>query len=389
MAILDGLKNAVAANVARSANNVAVNGLRSIAGNVFGVDLNPTNPAAQLTNRPTRFTTTMLQYPANVVGDDMQGHYIIFEILVQDKAKLKADQNVRKKKIFLDQDSTDRAATLASNTAAQAAVTAAEKAAEKIAGHAYHNATRSGGGGESGIISLSGDGNSLQLSKKAAAFTATQIALYMPPSLSVSYNSKYGPSNISAMGMMGKTALDAFMGKNGTNFDTALEKGLGEFKQGAETAVMAILDTAAPGSTALLALEKGAIRTPRMELMFEGIGRREFSFEFNFIPKDANEATTIQNIVKQFKLHMASNFTDETFREMEIPDLFNIKYMFKGDENQYLNKISTCALESMDVSYGGDRFVAVGEDGVPQTTKITLKFKEMEIITKKAIQAGA
>jgi hypothetical protein len=89
------------------------------------------------------------------VGDDMQGHYIIFEILVQDKAKLKADQNVRKKKIFLDQDSTDRAATLASNTAAQAAVTAAEKAAEKIAGHAYHNATRSGGGGESGIISLS------------------------------------------------------------------------------------------------------------------------------------------------------------------------------------------------------------------------------------------
>ena len=93
MAILDGLKNAVAANVARSANNVAVNGLRSIAGNVFGVDLNPTNPAAQLTNRPTRFTTTeccnillMLRVMT------MQGHYIIFEILVQDKAKLKAEK---------------------------------------------------------------------------------------------------------------------------------------------------------------------------------------------------------------------------------------------------------------------------------------------------------
>ena len=60
MAILDGLKNAVAANVARSANNVAVNGLRSIVGNVFGVDLNPTNPAAKLTNRPTKFTTKIL-----------------------------------------------------------------------------------------------------------------------------------------------------------------------------------------------------------------------------------------------------------------------------------------------------------------------------------------
>ena len=38
MAILDGLKNAVAANVARSANNVAVNGLRNIVGDVFGVN---------------------------------------------------------------------------------------------------------------------------------------------------------------------------------------------------------------------------------------------------------------------------------------------------------------------------------------------------------------
>ena len=55
--------------------------------------------------------------------------------------------------------------------------------------------------------------------------------------------------------------------------------------------------------------------------------------------------------------------------------------------NEHLNKISTCALESMDVSYGADRFVAY-EGGVPQTTKISLKFKEMEIITKDQIAQG-
>jgi len=42
----------------------------------------------------------------------------------------------------------------------------------------------------------------------------------------------------------------------------------------------------------------------------------------------------------------------------------------------------------MDVSYGGDRFVAY-QDGAPQTTKLSLKFKEMEIITKTAIENGA
>ena len=122
--------------------------------------------------------------------------------------------------------------------------------------------------------------------------------------------------------------------------------------------------------------------------MFEGIGRREFSYEFTFIPKDVEEAETIHDIVKQFKYHMASNYTDGTFREMQIPSFFNIRYMYRSKENTHLNKISTCALESMDVSYGGDRFVAY-EDGRPQTTKISLKFKELEIITKNAIDNGA
>jgi hypothetical protein len=384
MAILDGLKNAVAANTARSANHVAVNGLHSLVGNVFGVDL-ATNPAAKLTNRTTKFTTKSLAYPAGVEVDDQQGHYIIFEILEQDKAKIKAAKD---KKI----------------------------AAQKQVGYDYMNASRSGGGNpnlapvqptvgeknrqqalddkqsESGIKSLSrgkfGNSNSIQLTKKATTRIATQIALYMPPSLSVSYNSKYGDQEIGVLAATGKTALDAFAGKNGTNFDTALKQGLGEFKMGAETAVMAILDTAAPGATALLALEKGAIRTPKMELMFEGIGRREFSYEFTFIPKDVAEAEIIKNIVYEFKYHMASNYTDGTFREMEIPSFFNIAYMHKGAENTHLNKISTCALEGMDVSYGADRFVAY-EDGRPQTTKISLKFKELEIITKSAIAAGA
>ena len=69
MAILDGLKNAVAANTARAANNVAVNGLHSLVGNVFGVDL-ATNPAGKLTNRPTKYSTKSLAYPAGVEGDD-------------------------------------------------------------------------------------------------------------------------------------------------------------------------------------------------------------------------------------------------------------------------------------------------------------------------------
>ena len=381
MAILDGLKNAVAANTARAANNVAVNGLHSLVGDVFGVDLS-TNPAGKLTNRPTKWTTKSLAYPAGVEGDDMQGHYIIFEILTQNKAKLTAAKNKKDALAAVVASETDRAATLASMTSAQ------KKANEAVKNYNAISSKKT----DDGIRSLSGDkngnGNSIQLSNKATVKIDTQIALYMPPSISVQYESKYGGQNIGPLAAAGKGAIDAFTGKNGATAETALRGVLDEGAKFVETGLMKALDTVAPGATALLALEKGAIRTPKMELMFEGIGRRRFSYEFTFIPKDADEAKTIKEIVKQFKFHMASNYSDTTFREMEIPSFFNIVYKYQNADNPFLNKISTCALEKMDVSYGGDRFVSY-EGGVPQTTKISLNFVEMEIITKSAIAAGA
>ena len=131
--------------------------------------------------------------------------------------------------------------------------------------------------------------------------------------------------------------------------------------------------------------------------MYEGIGRRNFSYEFTFIPRSEGEAKTIEEIVKYFKLHMASNLVKGTGgKEYTIPDVFDIKYMYKNIENQFLNKISTCVLESLDVTYGGDKYqtypMASTTDGraglPPSTTKISLGFQELELITKDKIVAG-
>ena len=155
-----------------------------------------------------------------------------------------------------------------------------------------------------------------------------------------------------------------------------------------KVAAIAALDVAAPGSKAVAQIQTGRAITPKMELMFNGIGRREFSYEFTFIPKSPQEADVVQRIVYQFKYHMASDYIEGSGqREMEIPSTFDISYQYLGKENPYLNKISTCFLESVGVEYGGDRFQTYAE-GVPQQTKLSLKFKEMEIITKSRIAEG-
>ena len=65
--------------------------------------------------------------------------------------------------------------------------------------------------------------------------------------------------------------------------------------------------------------------------------------------------------------------------------------MYNGTNNEYLHHISTCILENMNVTYGGDRyktFTANEEGAPPVETNITLNFKELELITKERIHEG-
>ena len=157
-----------------------------------------------------------------------------------------------------------------------------------------------------------------------------------------------------------------------------------------------MMDTVAPGIKALEALHHGRIVTPRMELMFEGLGRREFSYSFTFIPKNEKESRTVHGIVQTFKLHMHPEMNN-TGREFTIPDVFDIEYMYTaGKPNSFLHKISTCYLENMDITYGGDKFTAYSPTTTynnlpgapPQQTVINLKFKEIELIDRKRVEAG-
>ena len=74
-----------------------------------------------------------------------------------------------------------------------------------------------------------------------------------------------------------------------------------------------------------------------------------------------------------------------------MPNTFDIQYMYAGTENQYLHKISTCVLETMNVTYGGDRyktFEATGDGAPPIEVAIQLAFKEMDLITREKANEG-
>ena len=358
----------------------------------------------QVYDKPSMYATygamenhTIYTYPSDVDVDETQGHYILFEIYEQDPSQLASTKAIKHVQGQLD-------------AAEEEVNTDPEKIKGYPGGRPEPNATE--GSNRTKGVSAADAGytaaknvvtntkpsgpNSIQVKKNATTRNSKTIALYMPPSVQVSYGANYNEQEIGAIAETANAAIAAFSEQGGgiKGATTAAGTAVG----GLITGGVAKLKQMAPtGTEAIFAINTGSVITPRMELMFEGIQRRNFSFNFDFIPRSAKEAQDIEEIVKLFKYHMSSNYGRrgagislggvDGVREMTIPDFFQITYMHLMGPNPHLNKIKKCVLTNTSVEYGSDRFKAFA-NGQPQTTKLSLNFSELEIITKDYVAQG-
>jgi len=232
------------------------------------------------------------------------------------------------------------------------------------------------------------DSTSILLRRRNVSKSGTVIGLYMPPSVNVSYSMDYAEGEIGTMGEMLYGIVKDY--QESGQLGESVSKNLATGGQGVVNKGLSIIDAVIPGAKDLAAIERGTIYTPKMELMFRGIGRRSFTFTFTFIPKDRPESDIVHQIIQKFKVGMTPSFVKNasTVREQTIPDVFSIAYMHVNKQNSYLNKIGKCFLEKMDVTYGGDKFVTYNDEGKgppPQKTTITLAFKELEIMDRSKV----
>ena len=384
-------------------------GLRKVAGNLAGSSglggISSKSPAFGVSGffdllSSGRNQTENLAYPLNVEDDPGQGHHIIFEIMKQDKAKLAGTKFVKSVKGQLDAASSETGQKKSENA------TAGSGGGSPGLGGRLGAAARTGANAfKAAAISKGqrGASNSMQVSRNATTAMPVCIALYMPPSVKVDYGANYNETSIGIGAEAINSGIKAFMDAGGglQGGASALGTGAGAAVSGALTYAKDKALTILPGMEgvdAVFAINRGSVITPRMELMFEGLKRREFSFSFTFIPKSEQEAEVVKKICHKFKFHMASDYGMgglggvDGVREMDIPDFFNIRYMYgKGtgreSNNPHLNLIKQCVLTTCSIEYGADRYKAYA-DGRPQTTKLSLGFQELEIITKTYIGQG-
>ena len=219
------------------------------------------------------------------------------------------------------------------------------------------------------------------------------IALYMPTSTPASNNAQgwtdsgnkfSGPiglikkalgsaalniDKVNLSGSAGDVATqlvgDSTMGQVGFQFATELVSGL-----------------AGVEPNQLMSISKGQINNPNVEMMYDGPKLRAFSFNFIFLPYNTSDTSSVNNIIKEFKLYSTPNLDGADKRMLGVPHLWNINY--QGKAAPYMNKFKPCVLTNFVVQEnGGDPYHSTFYDGAPTSTSIQLRFEETQIITRE------
>jgi hypothetical protein len=374
MALRDAFVN-IAKNAAAGAAQKMVSGVASSLRSGLGGSSSSSASSPLQTNFAPK--ETLLLYPSDVGTNMHQASYILFARHSVSGAKVKPAKHAPK--VTWHQ----ALATLPNGVHQEAVRKKQAKMQDEADGKAAQSQATGGAG-------KGGSSTSLLLQRRNVQRTGTAIGLYMPPSVNVSYNMDYSEGEI---GVMGEALYGLFKDyQEGTLGFDSFSKQAGTLGTGLEKMGVGMIDKVIPGAKDLYAIEQGAIITPRTEMMFRGTGRRSFSFSFVFIPKSAEETQIVHKIIKEFKIGMSPTFkTSGSTREMTIPDVFSIQYMHINGPNNYINKIGKCYLKTMDVSYGGDKFVTYNADkegAPPQKTTISLSFQELEIMDRTLVESG-
>jgi len=246
-----------------------------------------------------------------------------------------------------------------------------------------------------------------------------EVVLYMPPdALKTSYSQSIGDIDaraaISLHQAQGTGAGSALAGGDigaaassiadtirtgGKGMDLKTIKDL--MSTGAKAATAAAVSGVASSDLGqAVSRATGQIMNPHKAVVYQGPGGfRAFSYTFQLVPKSADEAKEIWNIVKFFKKRMhpgtgSGGINDISSVTLTYPDEFEIQYYVNNklvdgsDSTKPLFKIHKCFMESFATDYTTSGLVSFLDDDQPLTTTISMSFKETQLLTKADIDAG-
>lgn len=313
-----------------------------------------TGPLAKLYNSDT-YNFNSRFYPRNL-GSEARGHYINFYINAASKSQYTNDYTVVKDAQSVAQANQSKA----------------------------------------GYVDIPIGDAKLSLKRKTKRITDA-ISLYMPDTMNVQYGSNWESTSLTDAG--GK-ALMAAQGVSSIYNSMTDGRAKSSFKNLASNPVIGEAagslaeksDWFGSGIKDFAMFAGGTAINPQLEVLFKGIDMRTFQFDFLFAPFSQAEADNVKEIIYTFKYHAAPELLTVANggghgRYFVPPSEFDIDFLFNGQINTKVHRLTTSVLTNINVDYAPNGWVTLS-DGTPVSTRMTLQFQEVEIMTKERIKEG-
>jgi len=364
-------------------------------------------PTSLLDVNPLQFAS--FSYPRDVTNNVQNGHYMLFYVNVQNRSKfaytdpsgkaLPATKQVRVKKFrsgpppdFKQEEYTE----IIDKTGMSGSQVAYLNNREIKSGYAS---------GASTIPKLSSGETKMDARKtgigakmRTTTRVSDSVAIYLPPNVQDNTSATYNDMATGMLGYAAAAGLDFSSAVGAKDYEAASKTLLGGLSgiltEAAKKSGAALAEglAGAEGAAGLVNRAFGQADNPYMEVLFESMTMREFTYSFTFAPRNTDERDDVQAIIQLFRFHMAPELQGGQSRFLTLPSEFDIHYMYQAkdgtnSENDYYNKIATCVLTNCAVDYTPGS-VKSFSDGSPTQITMALTFKEVETLTKDKINEG-
>jgi len=333
-----------------------------------------------------QYESKILRYPQDV-GNYDRGHYMVFHINEQLQSSYEPSGGYTGEQTTFVQNKTQYGIPTTNQnlgTAAGVLNSAVNAAKGSTVGKLIDdvkNSTLGRIGGD--MVKSASSIRGLRTTKRVAE----TIALYMPDTMNFVNSQVYSDLTLGTPGQLLAAGASISQSLRGTNRPgNELVKNLSPF------AANILLRQSNLGkfvsSSAL-----GVVENPMLELLYTSPSFRSFRFDFLFYPRSIKESEEVQRILASFRYHQAPEIMQQSNGFFLVPPSeFDVKFYYNGAENNNIQKISSCVLESVDIDYApngwsayevpGEIYPDVGRSGMPVAIRLILQFKETEIMTK-------
>lgn len=218
--------------------------------------------------------------------------------------------------------------------------------------------------------------------------TEATVQLFMPMSIMQPSTVTWGGVEL---GFMGDRAL-GYQTRNpdstglGTFIEQSLSNIAGRSEAIAYTSVLNLLGNNLSADDFASAANKATLN-PYLSMMFKKIDFRSFGFSFNLTAFSEDEAETIHEIIKTFRMNSLPEQTTDGIK-FKYPSYCQITYLWEGKPNRFLHKFKLAACVTLDVNYSKSGMFSTFRNGMPSTITLNTGWSEIELVTKDDVEDG-